>query len=78
MVPTYETRITDIHHIYMEDCEIESTDAIFEIAGDVRKPVHDVYLRNLRIGKVKEFVNRVVNGLNVVTEGVVVEEGISE
>ena len=78
LVPTYETRITDIHHIYMEDCEIESTDAIFEIAGDVRKPVHDVYLRNLRIGKVKEFVNRVVNGLNVVTEGVVVEEGISE
>ena len=68
LVPTYETRITSIHDIYMENCEIERTDAICEIKGDARNPVHDIYLKNLKIGRVNKFLNAVTNAFNVVTE----------
>ena len=68
LVPTYETRITSIHDIYMENCEIKSTDAICEIKGDARNPVHDIYLKNLKIGRVNKFLNAVTNAFNVVTE----------
>lgn len=68
LVPTYETRITDIHDIYMEDCEIQRTDGIIEIKGDARKPVRDIYLKNLKIGRVNKFLNAVTNAFNIVTQ----------
>lgn len=68
LVPTYKTRITDIHDIYMEDCEIQRTDGIIEIKGDARKPVRDIYLKNLKIGRVNKFLNAVTNAFNIVTQ----------
>lgn len=70
LVPTYETRITPIHDIYMEDCEMKRADAIYEIKGDARKPVHDIYLKNLKVGLVRKFINKSSNTFNVRTENV--------
>ena len=70
LVPTYETRITPIHDIYMEDCEIERTDAIYEIKGDARNTIHDIYLKNIKAGLVYKFINTSSNTLNIRTENV--------
>ena len=70
LVPTYETRITDIHDIYMENCQIDRADAIYELKGDARNPIHDIYLRNLKIGRVHQFLNKSVNTFRIVTENV--------
>lgn len=68
LVPTYETRITDIHDIFMENCNIKRTDAIYEIKGDARKPIRDIYLRNINVGTVHKFINKSSNTFNVVSE----------
>lgn len=70
LVPTYETRITPIHDIYMEDCHIQSTDAIYEIKGDARNPIRDIYLKNLKVGLVHKFINRSSNTFNIHTDNV--------
>lgn len=70
LVPTYETRITSIHDIYMEDCEIDRTDAIYEVKGDARNPVHDIFLKNLKIGNVHKFISKSSNAFNVVSDNV--------
>lgn len=68
MVPTYETRITDIHDIYMQNCEVKRCDAIYEIKGDARKPVRNIFLENLKTGKIWKFVNAATNAINVQTK----------
>lgn len=68
MVPTYETRITDIHDIYMQNCEVKRCDAIYEIKGDARKPVRNIFLENLKTGKIWKFVNAATNVINVQTK----------
>ncbi len=70
LVPTYETRITPIHDIHMENCTLDRTDAIYEIKGDARLPVHDIYLKDLHVGFVRQFVNRSENTFSVFTENV--------
>ncbi len=70
LVPTYETRITNINNIYMENCTIERTDAIYEINGDARLPVHDIYLKDLKVGFVRKFINRSSNTFDIFTQNV--------
>lgn len=70
LVPTYETRITDIHDIYMEDCSIDRCDAIYDIKGDPRKPIRNVFLKNLHIGKVWKFIDDAKNCFNVYTDNI--------
>ena len=54
----------------MEDCEIDRTDAIYEVKGDVRNPVHDIFLKNLKIGTVHKFISKSSNAFNVVSDNV--------
>ncbi len=70
LVPTYETRITPIYNIYMEDCTMDRADAVYEIKGDARLPVRDIFLKNLRISLVRKFLNRSTNTFNVKAENV--------
>ena len=70
LVPTYETRITDIHDIYMENCQIDRTDAIYELKGDARNPIHDIHLKNLKIGVVHKFLNKSTNTFRIFTENI--------
>lgn len=70
LVPTYETRITPIHDIYMENCELKRTDAIYEIKGDARLPIHDIFLKNLKVGLVYKFINKSSNCFNVRSENI--------
>ena len=52
----------------MENCNIKRTDAIYEIKGDARKPIRDIYLRNINVGTVHKFINKSSNTFNVVSE----------
>ena len=70
LVPTYETRITPIHDIFMEDCEMKRADAIYEIKGDARKPIRDIYLKNLKVGLAHKFINKSSNTFNIHTENI--------
>lgn len=74
LVPTYETRITRIEGIHVDDVTCETADAIYEIKGDTRLLVKDVELKNIHVGKVNKFVSLVENAENVVEENVTYDE----
>lgn len=59
LVPTYEERITRIEGIHMKNVSCQSTDAIYELKGDIHLPVRNVEIRNVHADRVNQFVNRV-------------------
>lgn len=65
IVPTYEERITRIEGIYLKNVECDSADAVYEVKGDVRLPVRKVVIEDVRVGKVKDFVKKVMNAKEV-------------
>lgn len=74
LVPTYETRITRIDNIHLNGVTCQSADAIYELKGDARSPITNVEIRNVHVGKVKLFVKKVTNAVNVVEENVTYTE----
>lgn len=73
LVPTYETRITKIDGIYMNNVICESADAIYDLKGDSRLPVSNVTIKNVHVGKINKFYNNVYNVLNLKEENVTFE-----
>lgn len=73
LVPTYEERITRIDGIYMDKVTCESADAIDELKGNSKLPVKNVKIRDVKVGKVKKFVKKVINVDNVVEQNVTYE-----
>ncbi len=73
LVPTYEERITRIDGIYMDKVTCESADAIYELKGNSKLPVKNVKIRDVKVGKVKKFVKKVINVDNVVEQNVTYE-----
>lgn len=65
LVPTYEERITCIDGIYLKNVECESTDVIYELKGDAKKPVKNVFIEDVHVNKVKDFVKKVSNAEGV-------------
>ena len=61
LVPTYETRITDIDGIHMKNIRCQSADAIYELKGDNRKPIRNIHIDNVQVDTVRQFVNRIHN-----------------
>lgn len=59
LVPTYEERITRINGIYLKNVECESANAIYELKGDAKKPVKNVFIEDVHVNKVKEFVKKI-------------------
>lgn len=70
IVPTYETRITDIHGITVKNCSAVDADAIYEISGDERKPVDGIVLENIRVERIHEFESRTENVQNLTEKNV--------
>lgn len=67
LVPTYETRITRIENIQLEDIRCDSAKWLYELKGDERKPIESVNLRDIHVGCVADTACRVthVKGLNL-------------
>lgn len=71
LVPTYEERITRIDGVYLKNVECESADAIYELKGDGRLPVRNVFIEDVRVDKVMDFVKKVNNVENVKEKSVI-------
>lgn len=75
LVPTYEERITRIDGITLKNVVCDEADAIYELKGDIRLPIRNVRIEDVRVGRVKEFFKKVINAENVTEKNVTV--GIS-
>lgn len=72
LVPTYDTCITRIEHIYLRNVTCDTTDAVYELKGDARLPIRHVEISNVQVGTVKQFVKAVSNATDIVEKGLVV------
>ena len=61
----YETRLTKISNLHVEDVEVESARVGIDIVGDAREPIDGVFVKNVRIGKTERFLTHVENAKNV-------------
>lgn len=58
---TYETRITRIDGIHVKNIHCQSADAIYELKGDARLPIRNVFVENVKVDTVRQFINRLSN-----------------
>lgn len=65
LVPTYKDSITDIDNINISNVLCSRTRAIYDLKGDARRPARNIAIRNIKVGKVSEFVGNVSNVENV-------------
>lgn len=70
LVPTYETRITKIDGIHMNNVTCESADAVYDLKGDTRLPISNVSIKNVHVGKINKFYNNVYNVVSLNEENV--------
>lgn len=61
LVPTYEARITRIDGIHVKNIHCQSADAIYELKGDARLPIRNVFVENVKVDTVRQFINRLSN-----------------
>ncbi len=54
LVPTYETRLTPIEDVYVENVDVEQAKYVTKIEGQLELPVERVVLKSVRVGKVEE------------------------
>lgn len=75
LVPTYERKLTRIKGIHMKNVHCKSADAIYELKGEKEEPIRDVFIENVKVDTVRQFVNRIeyVEGLraNGVSYGII-------
>lgn len=66
LVPTYERKLTSIRGIYMKNVHCKSADAIYELKGEAEEPIRDVFIEQVKVDTVRQFVNRIhhVEGLH--------------
>lgn len=61
LVPTYERKLTRIQNIHIRNVHGRSADAIYELKGEEEEPIKDVFIENVRVDTVRQFVNRIRN-----------------
>lgn len=61
LVPTYERKLTRIRNIHIRNVCGKSTDAIYELKGEKEEPIKDVFIENVKVDTVRQFVNRIQN-----------------
>ena len=66
LVPTYERKLTSIRGIHIRNVHCQSADAIYELKGEAEEPIREVFVDNVRVDTVRQFVNRIhhVEGLH--------------
>jgi polygalacturonase len=70
LVPTYETRITRIENIVLKNVTCDSADVVYELKGDARLPIKNIEIRNIRVGKVRNYFKKVENAENVTEKNI--------
>lgn len=79
LVPTYERKLTSIRGIHIRNVHCQSADAIYELKGEAEEPIREVFVDNVRVDTVRQFVNRIhhVEGLheNDVSYGILLGAG---
>ena len=68
-LPEYETRLTPISGLHMKNVACARARTGVNINGDFRLPVRDVYVENVRIGRVQDFLSRVTHADDVDLSG---------
>lgn len=58
LVPTYEERITRIDGIYLKNVLCNSADAVYELKGDAKLPIRNVFIEDVHVGKVNDFIKK--------------------
>ena len=81
LVPTYEERITRIDGIYLKNVLCNSADAVYELKGDAKLPIRNVFIEDVHVGKVNDFIKKIshaehVQERNVTTGNSLVRNGI--
>lgn len=61
LVPTYERKLTRIKNIHIRNVYGKSTDAIYELKGEKEEPIKDVFIENVKVDTIRQFVNRIEN-----------------
>lgn len=64
LVPTYETKITKIGNIHVKNIHSRSADAICDLKGDPRLPVRNVFVENVKVDTVRNFISHLSNVYN--------------
>lgn len=70
LVPTYEIRLTRIENVYMENVTCESADAIYELKGNAELPIRNVEIKNVQVGRVKNYIKKIEYAENITEENV--------
>lgn len=70
LVPTYETAITRIDGIYLDNISVDAADAVYDLKGDERLPIKNVLISNVTVGKINKFYNNVFNVVNFKEENI--------
>ncbi|NDW11449.1 glycoside hydrolase family 28 protein [Bacteroides sp. 214] len=70
LVPTYETSITKIEGIYLNNVSCANAKAIYDLKGDERLPIRNVEIKNVHVDTITEFVKHVQFTENIVEENV--------
>jgi len=52
--PDYETRLTRIDGLHIEDVQVDSCDKVITLMGDQRLPAKNVTIKNVKVGKYKK------------------------
>ncbi len=61
IVPTYEERLTPIKGVYINNIQVMEANIPFRILGDPEMPVKDISISNIRVDKVIEKNDELVN-----------------
>ena len=67
--PDYERRRTTITNLSMKDVACDRALAGVQISGDPKSPVRGVSVKNVRIGRLRDFLSRVNQAEDVAIEG---------
>lgn len=78
LVPAYETHLTPIRNIHVKNVTIVETATPFEITGDARLPIKDVFLENITIQKATGAAKSFKNVAGVHETGVKIVELVAE
>lgn len=60
-VPTYATSITKIESLHVKDVECGQAKGIVKLIGDLRLPPRDITVKNVRVGRITGFLDKIEN-----------------
>ena len=77
IVPTFETKITDIRNITIRHAQAQESDAVYELRGDSRNPIDGVTIEDVRVGKLMKFIDNVEYVRNLCVKDIVYDSFMS-